>query len=86
MGFVPFFDLGETYEIYDDKLSIESIVIAFSQDVSDGKISTIKKSLRKLYSSYRFYSGYLNMSNPFDYFIPNVLARVKDLHSLIRLK
>ena len=81
--FEPYFAFGNKYEIVTGKRLIEHVVLNFSQKLIGNKtISIVKKSLSKMLSSQRCYAEYLGLTNYFDYFIPNVLARIKQLVTL----
>ena len=81
--YIPFLDFGDEYKIYEGKRSIEQIVLTFSQDNNThNTISIVKNSLKKIISSQKCYAEYLGMTNYFDYFIPNIFARIIQLLKL----
>ncbi len=81
--YIPLFDFDNSYKIYAGKHSIEHVIHNFShENIGKDTISLILNSLRKIFISQKCYAQYLGITNYFDYLIPNIFVRAKQLLSL----
>ncbi|MFI3263729.1 MAG: nucleotidyltransferase family protein [Rikenellaceae bacterium] len=81
LGYTPFFNFGEKYKIEQRARSIESGVMSYQHKAADKSnlLPIIVNSLKKMFNAQRYYSIYLGMNSYFDYLVPNIVSRIKQL-------
>lgn len=81
LGYTPFFNFGGKYKIEQGARSIESGVMSYQHKAADKSnfVPIVVNSLKKMFSAQRYYSIYLGMNSYFDYLVPNIVSRIKQL-------
>lgn len=80
LGYQPFFNIGDRYEIERTSRSIENNVMGYKGSSCGSNIfKVILNSIRKMISSQRYYAAYIGLDSYWDYLIPNFIARIKQL-------